>query len=385
MRGLTLECYNDLVEALYRSSVDASAWDDFLSMFSARMGGVWTGIHAHDHRSNINVGFIARHWDPDFVESYKLEYAGINPWNDAVRRSRVGIAQTSESLLDPRELRKSRFYNEWIRPQEDIGTGAGITIHRDHAAFIRMSGNIRSRDQEKLQANLVEVLDLLAPHLKRAFVIARHLVGQRLAAEMQIALDGVTTAVLLVDVRGHLRHANRRADVLRERGCFNLDKTGRVVFADRRADIAFGKAVDAIVRRDYCGYVGGFEVREAGGGTCRATLAPFSTREESAWGPLERLYCDRPVALLCIVERRDPEMPTSENLRRLFGLTPAEAALALALYEGETLKSFAEARGVAVQTARKQLAAIFGKTGTSQQSQLVSCLAKVRGSRPDRD
>ena len=58
-------------------------------------------------------------------------------------------------------------------------------------------------------------------------------------------------------------------------------------------------------------------------------------------------------------------------LRCHFGLTPAEARLALRLVAGETLRSAAAKLGITYETARTQLKNIFNKTGTSRQAELV--------------
>ena len=58
-------------------------------------------------------------------------------------------------------------------------------------------------------------------------------------------------------------------------------------------------------------------------------------------------------------------------LRRRFGLTPAEAKLALQLVAGEPLRSAAVKLGISYETARTELKNIFNKTGTSRQAELL--------------
>jgi DNA-binding CsgD family transcriptional regulator/PAS domain-containing protein len=374
MRRLSLEDFNGLVDGIYRASLDSSAWNAFATTLSARMGGgVWVAVHAHDHRTNANLGFVAAHWDPEFVASYRREYAAINPWAVATLCLKVGEAQTSEALVDPRELKRMRFYNEWVRPQEDIGTGGGITIYRDEKAFVRMSTNIRTRDQEKLQADLMRLLNLLYPHLQRAFVITRHLAGQRLTAELEVVLDSIAGAVVLIDAKGRQHRANRNADRLSSAGVYHLDRAGRVVMYDHQAYAALTCAIDAIARHDHAGFGQSFKVRGLDGRFRSATIAPLSQTEEGVARLFDELHDRRPVAILCIAD----DGPTGQDLVAVFGLTPAEASLAMSLYEGGTLKSFAEARCIRVDTARKQLGSIFQKTGTAKQSQLVSRIAKT--------
>jgi DNA-binding CsgD family transcriptional regulator len=82
-----------------------------------------------------------------------------------------------------------------------------------------------------------------------------------------------------------------------------------------------------------------------GGGTCMA-----------------RLFVDDP-------DRRP--QPLFETLRELHGVTAAEARLALALYEGDTIDEAARKFGVSTLTVRTQLKSLFSRMGVHSQSQLV--------------
>ena len=66
--------------------------------------------------------------------------------------------------------------------------------------------------------------------------------------------------------------------------------------------------------------------------------------------------------------------PSQELVRRLFGLTRKEAALALLLAEGFTLDEAADKMDVRRNTARTHLRSIFCKTGVTRQTMLVRLL-----------
>jgi DNA-binding CsgD family transcriptional regulator len=73
-----------------------------------------------------------------------------------------------------------------------------------------------------------------------------------------------------------------------------------------------------------------------------------------------------------------PKPPLSTNLLAgLFGLSPAEARLASIMAAGIDLQTAAEEMGVARDTARNQIKAIFAKTGERRQSELAELLAKL--------
>jgi DNA-binding CsgD family transcriptional regulator len=67
-------------------------------------------------------------------------------------------------------------------------------------------------------------------------------------------------------------------------------------------------------------------------------------------------------------------LPEAVRLRAEFGLTKAEARLALCLAKGWSLATAAEAFDVKLTTIRSQLQQVFSKTGTSRQAEFVAML-----------
>ncbi|XBQ15923.1 MAG: helix-turn-helix transcriptional regulator [Oceanicaulis sp.] len=58
----------------------------------------------------------------------------------------------------------------------------------------------------------------------------------------------------------------------------------------------------------------------------------------------------------------------------LFGLTPAEARLAVEMAAGHSLAEISDKRGTHISTLRAQLRSIYQKTGISKQSEFVSAI-----------
>jgi DNA-binding CsgD family transcriptional regulator len=72
-----------------------------------------------------------------------------------------------------------------------------------------------------------------------------------------------------------------------------------------------------------------------------------------------------------------PILPSKEALSSNFGLTVAEASVALGIAQGDTLASIATNRGISLATARTQLKSVFSKLGAHRQSQLVALLSRA--------
>ena len=66
--------------------------------------------------------------------------------------------------------------------------------------------------------------------------------------------------------------------------------------------------------------------------------------------------------------------PPVEILQALFDLSPAEARVAAMITEGHSVSTISQRLSVKPNTVRVQLKAIFSKTGTNRQGELVSLL-----------
>lgn len=84
------------------------------------------------------------------------------------------------------------------------------------------------------------------------------------------------------------------------------------------------------------------------------------------------------IGVLLVVQPMEAgELVEEEALRRCFGLTQAEARLAAVLWEATVLKEAAGRLGISLNTAKTQLAAVFAKTGTGNQSALIKRLSAL--------
>lgn len=82
--------------------------------------------------------------------------------------------------------------------------------------------------------------------------------------------------------------------------------------------------------------------------------------------------------LVFMVERIDKAAAAwQDDWAKRFDLTPAEIRLAAHLINGGTVASHAKQHAISRNTARNQLQAVYGKTGTHRQAELVSMLLKA--------
>jgi DNA-binding CsgD family transcriptional regulator len=86
---------------------------------------------------------------------------------------------------------------------------------------------------------------------------------------------------------------------------------------------------------------------------------------------------DAPAQDVEITDLNDIPTPSQKVLQRFFNLSPAEARVAQSVASGASLEETAQALGIKISTARTQLAAVFAKTQTRRQPQLIALLMHV--------
>jgi DNA-binding CsgD family transcriptional regulator len=84
-----------------------------------------------------------------------------------------------------------------------------------------------------------------------------------------------------------------------------------------------------------------------------------------------------PHTMVILIDLEHWPKPNPITLQKIFGLTPAEANLAVQIAQGEPLADIARANHISIATARTQLAHVFAKTRTHRQADLVALLARV--------
>jgi DNA-binding CsgD family transcriptional regulator len=81
--------------------------------------------------------------------------------------------------------------------------------------------------------------------------------------------------------------------------------------------------------------------------------------------------------IVLLIDPEDCPQPSFGILNQVFGLTRTEARIASYLLCGQTMQEVAENTGVSVGTVRSQTKAIFEKTQTHRQAELVGLLTRL--------
>ncbi|AWB21595.1 LuxR family transcriptional regulator [Methylobacterium currus] len=349
-----LRCLDD---RLGEAALDPSRWGAVLTEVSNLVGGDGAML-LQSHRRTPGIPCT-----PD-VDALVAGYFGQG-WHvkdlrtRAVPRVMRGEVVTDHDILTHEEMARAPFYNDLLRPHGYHWFAvAGFRAGPEHWA---VSVQRRTR-RGPFEAAQVQPLAGLMGRLGQAAALSEALGRAALDGTLR-GLDQVAQAALALDGAGRVIGANPRAEALFDAAFRVAD--GALRIADPRARDEVAALVEALApgRPPLASPI---LVR-------RRDRRPLVLRILPLAEPVRSPFLGAR-ALLLASDLEAERRPDPALLTQVFGLTTAEARLAALLAGGAALDEAATALGIAVETARSQIKAVFAKTGTSRQGALVALL-----------
>lgn len=380
---ITDETLHALINLIYEAACDPARWPEFLSAFANSVEGRGTLIYTHNVETmdastasdggfpNAVVGF-----DPQFLQSLE-HYNHVNVWAQNEALLKPGKPVTGSMLYPEGKLLNTEFYTDWLRPQDYFHALGGIVAQ--DGPFAMKFSSLRSRRAGDFNSEEIRLYQTLLPHLARAAGIQRRFTFLKDLSNSSLAvLDTVPAAVMLLDTSARTLHSNAAAHAeLRRAAPFRLGTSGEIfVRGASQGQAAVRTAIAAAL--DPARSVNErlptvAQVSRRNGEKLSVQALPLPQGHRSERGiPISRSFA----ACALVIHGGAARIPAvgAELLRHVYGLTPAEVQVALAIAEGETLKRYSERRRISRNTAASQLKSAFDKTGMRRQSELVRWL-----------
>ncbi|HUL64873.1 MAG TPA: helix-turn-helix transcriptional regulator [Burkholderiaceae bacterium] len=193
---------------------------------------------------------------------------------------------------------------------------------------------------------------LLAPNVAA-------LPAHRAAASVRRLLDGVPVPAILLAADRRIVARNAAAELVPDVLAFVALSYGRVT--------RFAGAASEPFERVFA--------RALNGAAASAVVTLPSGGRQALWrvnlGRLEHRDTDE-AAVLMLIDPPPAAVGTLTALQRLFGLTAAEARVLALLLDDCRPREIADELQISITTVRSHLQALFSKTGTRRQSELVA-------------
>ncbi|HVY98214.1 MAG TPA: PAS domain-containing protein [Dongiaceae bacterium] len=347
-----------LIGTIYDAASDAALWHDVIAKLVRETGaraGVFYDHHDATKRSRV-LG--ADGFDPYYMSQYEHYYGALDPWHRCGRVRPVGSIDQTARMLPDAELRRTEFYQDHLRPQGLFyALGGPVERAPGHMAIFGIQcGQANGPFARKAEA----VVTALMPHFRRAYGMQEVLAQARCeAADLEAAFELLAHPVFVVDRDARLLFANLAAEELLRRGDVLRRVSGRLRPAHRDDRGPLDRALAPVPQGT------------DGDGTLMLRRAPAATPVPVRVMPLRRRNRAEWSGRIALLVEMPPPRRSIAVLASAFDLSAAEARLWAGLLGGRTVAEIAAQAGVSVNTVRVQLAALFRKTGTNRQADLV--------------
>ena len=349
--------FSNLLEALYGGLLEAAAWQRFLRGFAGWVDATYATLIL-TAPGMMTPGAILT---PDAPLSLSEEYAESFFASDPFTGLPEGKVTAFAEFLGGAIARDSDFYRDFLAAAGgDQILGVDLRFDSGFEARLRAT---RDRSLPDFGAAEREAFQAIVPHLRHAIALFERL--QVSGAEHGVyrgTVEQMGVAAIILNRAGRVVRTNAVADRL-------LEARDGLIVADcrlRLKDAAQRKELEAMLQSlDDDPAPRRFRIARLSGRDLAAIAKPIAAPAFMRGGAALALFVSDP--------GQDTQVDP-EAIRDLFQLTRMEANLAVALANGCSLVDAADVLGIAHNTARSHLRAIFAKTGARRQSQLVHLL-----------
>jgi DNA-binding CsgD family transcriptional regulator len=350
--------FERLIDEIYEAAVIPERWISVLDRLAQLADAEGTLL------------FAAAPGQPRWLSSDRIR-GPIEAWvessfyQDNPRGQRLVPTRESRFLTDldaftPEEIEREAFYTSFLRPN-GLGWCVGTSIHSPAGDTLVFSIE-KAHAKGPVPREVAERLDPLRPHLARAALLSSRFGLERARATVEgLNLLGLPAAV--VARQGRVLAANDA--LLAYAPELRIAAGDRAEFSNPKARALFAAACEGRLPP----LASGASIPVARSPARPAFVVhvvPMRGQGRDVFSGAELLLYITPVV-------QQAGLP-SEILQALFDLSPAEARVAAMMTRGQSVKAIAESLSVKPNTIRVQLKAIFSKTGTGRQAELVSLL-----------
>lgn len=366
----------NLVGQIYAAVLDRALWPWVVRDMAEAFHSKSALLRLMDRQCEHVSLTLAHGYDERFFVPYREHFIHIDPFNSYLMDKPVGTMCCTPQIMPMNAFTRTEYYNDYARPQDIYYAGGGFVLRDDTATAVL--GFQRNKAMGAYTPDELQNIALLGTHLQRAFLLSRH-VGrlQQQAQAVEQLLEQRPFGVVLINELGQAAFLNRRAETLVRIQPQLQFTEGRIRLSDRKAAARLDRLVhDAIDTSLGRGMSAGGALRLA---ATAADVEPvvvvvtplrLDAQASALSGPR---YC----AALFMGSEQERQSIDQQMLHSLYGLTPAEARLAVELANGRDLDEISQELAITRNTARAQLKAIFHKTGCRRQAELVKLLLSL--------
>lgn len=368
--GRAIKVNENLLLALHSGTLCSPPWQDFISLLREELGAMAAALVLYPNtESSIETHVISNDarcsidWDV-VNRQYIEQYLDLDPIS--CERTRPGDLNTID------EHRDTAYFQEFLRP---LGVEYALRIGFSASGRSCWISACKSRAQGNFCRASLAMLEALLPHLEVSLATyAAVMLSNSERFLYNKALQNMSFGSFVLDADGKVLSSNSTVDDLMQRYPEIHVEDGRLVVSNNTFNETLQEMLHFVsegLPTDQAHDPKIIRVDCRTGGPIGMLVKPVSYDRyfSGPSAPAVVIYLSDLATLK--LTNSEKEFDYQQMVSGLFGLTKAEAILALFLADGMTLANAGKAMNVAEKTARNHLTHIFEKTGISRQVDLI--------------
>lgn len=357
-----------IVDAFQAAALGEQSWDNALQQLADATGSRSAQLASVQADAGVAFNTITN-IDPAIYPRF-AETTSINPRVPVAWQAPLLEVLSDWDFITPQEYARDRYAQEVLAPF-DIPYVCITTLERNAQAFVALCV-IRSRHEGDISPEQRRLFAVIAPHVRSAVRTHVALQGHGIAVFSQ-AMEALSISAFVCDGTGRVVTLTQCAEALVRSGCGLHVQAGRLHATEPSENRMLEEAIAAAAA-----------IRERPGAPASRTVIVRSKEKDLAPVVVDIFPCPSrsrspgltgmaPRRVLVVIRgARDADARRVAVLSGAYGLTPAEAEIAVHLAEGKSPGVIAARRGVAVGTVRAQTKTILAKLGLRRQLELAA-------------
>jgi DNA-binding CsgD family transcriptional regulator len=366
------EKLSHLIGGIYDAALEPELWPHALEGICGFVGGSMANIFWQDVVAKTAKRFFEWGNDPHYTQLYMETYAKLNPMFPTAYFNSVGQVFSQSDVIAFDDLRETRIYNEWMKPQGYIDFMACL-LEKSATSCVPTTV-IRHERDGPIDGKSISRMTLIVPHVRRAALIGNVISLRTCAAEtFADTLDGLAAGMFLVDQTGHIMHVNLSGLAMLDERIVLRNSGGRLAAIENDANQLL---------KDVFAAADGGDTAIGKKGVAVSLKTPDGERYVAHVLPLTagaRRRTGKAFAAVAavFVQKAAVDTPSgTEALANAYDLTAMELRVLLGIVQVGRGPLVAQDLGISETTMRTHLKHVFEKTGTNRQTDLAKLVTK---------
>ena len=360
-----------IIRKMYQLVTDNSVLPDLMRDMESLVDGYSSALMIATPERNF---MYQTNMDPEIVEAYNNHYGDKDVWLNEFDKIKVGSVVGGLATLAPHSEFDGGYLNDILLASECkdclstklVGSQeliASYSVYRDYS-------------KEAFDTEACERMALVGQHFRHAIALRSEFDELRGKHEVLIrTLEALETPMMLIQSGGSIVWANPAAEHQLAQQRLLKVEGGKLIPANKRLHNQFEAKIERVFEHGFGAAIPLMGTREIDIGVLYVSSVNAAIRP--AFLPSLDGSLGTPLVLAKLKMGRRDNPHLHNILRTLFGLTGQQASVAELVFAGKAIPEIAAVLGIGTGTVRNHLKAIFQKTGTHRQSELLKLISQL--------